>query len=385
MLSNIYLSYLLDAKVNFLLGRSAYETGRYEIALAAFERVSVLDPLNSRNDLELGRTQYKLEMYEDARISFKKVLNNPNIPETVRTNIELFLAKVEDKLEKSFFITNMRAGFIYDTNVNYGPYNDIPSVTTSKGGLSTELQGNLTHIYDIGEKDGLELRNQALLYNRNYFESDLKDYNISYLSYAPGLIYEDYKTIYELNLMLDRMWLDGKDYMSAVSLMPAITHKLDISNRLIGSLKLTNKDFKKTGESDKDARAYEATFAYQKLFANSYFTIKAILATQSKKRGTRVDVDYNSYAIQGDYATQFYPTYVAKVNMKLKTKKYDDFSTIFSNKRKDDSYGVGVNISKKFTSDIYLEGRVDYERVFSNQNVYSYDKASYGIYLNMTF
>lgn len=56
LLSKLYITRLSDANLNFYLGRSAYETGHYEMALAAFERVQMLEPSNLRNRLEMGRT-----------------------------------------------------------------------------------------------------------------------------------------------------------------------------------------------------------------------------------------------------------------------------------------------------------------------------------------
>ena len=52
ILSKLYMDNLSDADLNFHLGRSAYETGHYEMALAAFERVEMLDEGN------LGVTQF---------------------------------------------------------------------------------------------------------------------------------------------------------------------------------------------------------------------------------------------------------------------------------------------------------------------------------------
>ncbi|NPA59926.1 MAG: hypothetical protein GXO30_05620, partial [Epsilonproteobacteria bacterium] len=100
--SKLYLTELSDAKLNFYLGRSAYETGHYSIALAAFERVEMLDGGNLRNKLEKARTYFMLKMYEDAENSFEEVLKNPNIPQNVRTNIEMYLSKVKGVQKKSF-------------------------------------------------------------------------------------------------------------------------------------------------------------------------------------------------------------------------------------------------------------------------------------------
>ncbi|CAI6146612.1 MAG: hypothetical protein SPLUMA1_SPLUMAMAG1_00328 [uncultured Sulfurimonas sp.] len=70
MFSTLYFSKLSDAKLNFYLGGSAYETGHYEMALATFERVEILDSGNLRNKLEMARTFFMLKMYEDSESTF---------------------------------------------------------------------------------------------------------------------------------------------------------------------------------------------------------------------------------------------------------------------------------------------------------------------------
>ena len=94
LFNSIYFKKLDDINFNFYFGRSAYETGNYEKALAAFERVEIYDGTNIRNKLEMARTYFMLKMYEDSENSYLEVLANPNIPENIRTDIELSLSKV---------------------------------------------------------------------------------------------------------------------------------------------------------------------------------------------------------------------------------------------------------------------------------------------------
>ena len=395
--SQIFLSTLSDSKVNFLLGRSAYEIGKYEMALAAFERVQILDPLNSRNDLELGRTQYKLEMYEDSKINFKKVLKNPNLPETVRKNIEIFLSKIDDKLNNLFYTINARIGLIYDNNVNYGSinstitYNSIDILTEEiKKSMATEFQTSFSSIYDVGEKDGVELRTQALLYNKEYVEDDSKENNITYLSFSPGMIYQDLYTTYELSFLLDKMYTDGDDYLTALSFAPAVTQKLDAQTSLIFGTKYTDKAFQKNNDNLKDSRYYELGLTYQKILANSYYSIKSFFSKEARKNdkdplNININVNNISYGLSANYTTQFFSTYVISINAGVKAKKFDDENSSFNSKRKDDSYSIGLNLSKRISSNIQVESKIDYERNFSNQGLYSYDKGSFGLFFNVAF
>ncbi len=121
LFSKLYMTHLNDAELNFKFGISAYEIGNYDMALAAFERVEMLEPTNLRNKLEKARTFFMLKMYEDAEIGFKEVLSNPLLPQNVRKNIELYLARVIKEQKKSFTYVTLNLNTLYDSNVNSAP------------------------------------------------------------------------------------------------------------------------------------------------------------------------------------------------------------------------------------------------------------------------
>jgi len=391
LLSKIYLQSLNDVTLNFLLGRSAYETGRYEIALASFERVQTLDPTNVRNKLEIARTQFKLKQYEDAKLGFEAVLRDPNLPQTVRTNIELFMSQIDGHLKKSFFYANIKLGGLYDSNVNYGAHDDTYNLpgfgkfanVDEESDYAFEAQASLKHIYDIGEKNGFQIRNSLDIYNREY--DTLEEYDITYLSYIPSLVYQDLKSTYELNLMLDYMWLHHDNYLKLYGLIPKYTYNVNSTTRFVTHLKYSEKSFLRTIDEQRDARNFELALSIEKLWSNSYLTLRGTLETEKKKRGQRIDVDYDRQRLNIDYAKQFYPTYTAKVQGEINQRKYKDFSNLFQNYRKDEGYQAGLSLVKRFTPSVFIEVKGLYERTWSTQSVYAYDKHTLFLNLNKSF
>lgn len=391
MLTELYMSALSDSKINFILGRSAYETGRYEIALAAFERVQILDPANARNQLEIARTQYVLKMYEDARLGLKEVLANPSLPGNVRTNVELLLSKVDKELRKSFFYGTVKIGGIYDSNVNYGAYDDrynLPSygtfsTTKPVSDYARDLQVGLTHIYDIGEKNGYTVRNSVTAFNREYTSEH--DYDMTYLSYSPALVYQDLKSTYEVNVMFDHMLLNHASYLNVYSLMPNVIYKPDATTYLSTYVKFARKNFTNPTNELRDARNFEASLGIQKFYGSSYFSLKTTIEEERKLKGKLIDVDYMRKRINVDYTRQFSQTYTGKVELEINNRKFKDPSTLFQNTRLDQGYKSGVSMTKKFTPTIYLEAKATYERNWSNQAVYAYAKHTYNVALNKSF
>lgn len=392
LFSKLYLSVLSDVNVNFFLGRSAYETGRYEIALAAFERVDTLEPTNVRNKLEIARTQYQLKMFEDARLGFEEILSNPSLPDTVRTNIELFVSRIDNQLQKSFFFATAKLGVTYDSNVNYGAFDKTYSLPDYGKFLSNrpsddfalDIDLALVHIYDIGQKNAFSLRNKLSLFNRTY--NTLEEYDITYLSYNPALVYQDLNNIYELNLMIDHMWLHQESYLNSYSVMPNFVHKWDATTRLIAHFKYNIKDFIRPIDEFRGADNYELALAYQKLWSSSYMTLRLSGERERKLQDSaRVDVDFDRYRLNFDYTNQFISTYTAKFDAELKQRTYMDYSNLFQNTREDSGYKAGLTLTKKFTPSFYVDVKALYERTWSNQSVYAYEKSTYNLMLNKSF
>ncbi|MDY0117661.1 MAG: hypothetical protein RBR59_08800, partial [Sulfurimonadaceae bacterium] len=193
ILSKIYLSRLSDANLNFYLGRSAFEIGNYEIALAAFERVEMIDPSNLANTLHMARTYFMLKMYEDSEIAFKEILQNPNLPENLKTNVELYLSSVTKVQQKSFTYASINLDWIYDSNVNYGSINDTYTINVGtfpsipeKSDSALQVYADVVNIYDIGQKNSFAIKNRATFLIKDY--QQLNDYDIKYLGYTPSIL-----------------------------------------------------------------------------------------------------------------------------------------------------------------------------------------------------
>ena len=74
-----------------MLGRSAYEIGKFEEALSAFNLILMEEPSNSRVKLEVAQTYFAMGNYDESEKIFKDVLKNDSLPPLVKKNVELTL------------------------------------------------------------------------------------------------------------------------------------------------------------------------------------------------------------------------------------------------------------------------------------------------------
>ena len=391
LFSKLYLTKLSDTNLNFNLGVSAYETGHYEVALAAFERVEMLQPTNLRNKLEMARTYFMLKMYEDSELLFKEVLANSLIPENVRKNIELYLSKVTKVQQKSFTYATIEMNSLYDSNVNYGSIDDTYNIGNTayptadeKSDMALQLSADIVNIYDIGEANGFAIKNRISGYLKNYKEE--KAYDIGYLAYLPSLVYKYTQYTVEMVVGMDAMSLGGEYYLQTLSFMPRLEYAHTNNLVSIASIKYQTKSFQQDAQYNLDSNHYEISYGLQNILSpRSYVQMNVSGIQEQKKHGNRIDVDYKEYALDAVYANQFTPTYGAEFYAEIKNRKYDDYSTLFNSTREDVSKIISVALNAKILQTLRFRVKALYNRVDSNQNVFSYQKYAVSAGIVKTF
>lgn len=170
-----------SAKIDYYIGRSYYELGDYEQALAAYERVAINEPNNKRVILETAQTYFMLGMYDEARSRFNIILADPTVPEIVKSNILARLNSIDSKTKKHFTNFAVLLGYGFDTNINnttgigsYSVY--IPQLSThlnltpekEKDSTFQEMGAVFNHIYKY--REDIALRNSATFYRQVYTE-----------------------------------------------------------------------------------------------------------------------------------------------------------------------------------------------------------------------
>jgi len=389
ILSKIYLSNLSDPKLNFYLGCSAYETGRYEIALAAFERVEMLDEGNLRNRLEMAKTFYMLKMYEESQMAFEEVLANPNIPKNVRTNIELYLSKVKGVQKDSFTYATINLDWIYDSNVNYGQLHDkiggglVATPEISDNAL--QAYGDVTNVYDIGQKSGFFIKNRFIGLLKDYQHED--GYDIGYIAYTPSLVYKSSRDLGELVFGADILSIGKKDYLHTYSAMTRYEYAHNMTLKSMLHLKYLQKDFKRSWAYDLDANHYEIAYGLQKILSpRSYVQGEINGCGERKKHGNRTDVDYDEYKFNLNYANQITSRIGLEIFAQYRKRNYkENAKVVYSTKRVDDGGVLAANLNFRIIQRLLFHIKGYYTRVESNQNQFSYQKHTIAVGLNKTF
>jgi len=381
ILSKLYLTKLSDKELNFYLGRSAYETGHYEIALAAYERVQMMDSGNVRNKLEMARTYFMLKMFEDSEALFKDILKNPNLPDNVRRNVEIYVSKVAGAQKKSFTYATINVDWMYDSNVEYGGSTTVFGKIPATSDQALQISADLVNLYDIGDKNGFAIRNKISFYMKDY--QDMNDFDVQYLGYTPSLVYSEAKYTAEFAIGMDILTLGADDYLHTLSFMPKFEYSHSTTLRSIAYFKFMKKFFQQSAFKNLDASHYELSYGLQKILSpKSYTQVNLVALTESDDGSTPSGndiVNYDEYKINAVYANQLTATYGAEVYAEYLGRNYDNYD------RDDHGGTISATFNAKIIWDMRLNIKAMYNQIESNQDAFSYKKHTFTAGINKTF
>lgn len=249
-----------DPRFDYLYGLSALQTGHYNEAVFALDRVTVATPNVIRPRLELARTYLKLNNKTAAVKEFNDVLKlSP--PPIVEQKVGVYLAelkKANKQAQRS--ITKRLASFSigYDDNINFGIANsDIdlpglgqvtldPSAVKQKSGFA-EARFQLRHRKILSKKTNTFL--MANLTHREYFKNT--DFNYLFIDLRAGITFNKAKSQYQFVVRDTPVFLDGELHSNTLGLDAMVRKSLGAGKVISTSLSLESYDNKKFSSSDR--------------------------------------------------------------------------------------------------------------------------------------
>ena len=191
-----------DLDAGFRYAELETELGDYEAAIGALERMLYYNPNLPRVKLQLGVLYFHLRSYEMARNYFDAVLNAPDTPADVRTEVQTYIAAVDKAVAINQFSIYGQFGLAYQTNANAGPNSPNVLALGQNALLSPQFQktpdwnafGLVTvhDFYDFNDQRGDGWESDLITYYSQQFKVTRLDLGLAELRTGPRLGIGDY-------------------------------------------------------------------------------------------------------------------------------------------------------------------------------------------------
>lgn len=148
-----------DLDKTFAFAGLAVQVGDFEGAIAALERMLVVEPDLPRVRLELGVLYFRLGSYEVAATYFDELLADEAVPESIKDQVRAFSEEVESRTSRHRFTGSLYGGLRYQSNAIAGPNSNsirllgndavLDDQFTSQGDADAFLSAQASHVYDF--------------------------------------------------------------------------------------------------------------------------------------------------------------------------------------------------------------------------------------------
>jgi tetratricopeptide (TPR) repeat protein len=153
------------------------ETGDYEAAIGALERILMFNPRLSRAEMELGFLYARLGAYQAASEHLNSALNIGDLDTSQQTQIRAQLADIDKRNQRNRVTGRILAGLRAQTNANFFPSNGLFQIGGVGYGSTLRRQGDvnsyemiqIAHDYDFENQNGDQLETRGAFYATQQF------------------------------------------------------------------------------------------------------------------------------------------------------------------------------------------------------------------------
>ncbi|GAA0424040.1 hypothetical protein GCM10009133_35730 [Cocleimonas flava] len=367
-----------DPRFDYLYGFSALQSGNYNEAVFALDRVTVNSPNVIRPRLELARAYLSLNNSFAAKKEFNDVLNlNP--PPVVRKKVQAYLAELEKKgdriTQRSVTKSLASLSFGYDDNINFGYDNaeiDLPDfgVVTLNDSSVKQGSGFAEGKFQFKHRT---LKNKvkstfftANATHREYFKNS--DFNVTDLDLRTGITFNHAKKQYQLVGRTRPVMLGGELYSNTIG-VDAIARK-SIGSSQVGSLKLSIEkyDNKKVTLSDRSRAIVSGRI--DKQVGDTQHQLNLYLGKEWPDKSEGKQYSRNISGIGYWAVKEWNKKDRTYLGLDYRHYKHQQAYAIYDNKRSDDRFIFKVGHEHRFNDELAFVAQARHINNQSNLDLY---------------
>lgn len=386
LISTIFLRHLSDDRINFYLGRSAFELKMYDIALSAYERILISKPDNLRTRLESARTLFHLKNFKDSKKEFA-VIAKLELSKNVRANVERYLGLLEKLTQKKSLSGMFMGGFSYDSNANNGALensyylpiiNDTLASTVGNSDTAHQEVFMLNHIISLGESEKFTLKNSLMMFAKTM--TDQSDKNVVLTGWTPSISYKAKSVSAELALGYNTMWFGSDSYLSTLMFNPKFNYIVNKTLSFSAQYRWQRKKNEVSTNSQRDSNVKGASIIMiKKLPYGMGLSVSYGLDKERRIRGARTDVNQDILSYSLGINKAWSKTLSLNVGYNFRNPQYTEIDKSFFTKREDRSKTYSIGFTKKLEKTLVVNGKYARVKNLSNQGPFSYEKDIVGL------
>jgi tetratricopeptide (TPR) repeat protein len=381
-----------DPRFDYLYGLSALETGHYDLAVFALDRVTVNQPNVLRPRLELARAYLKVKNDIAALREFEEVLRlNP--PPTVRRNVSRYIQainKASNSSRKWIIDGLITLATGYDTNANFGAEHSVfetpvfGAVTLKESSLKqdspfVELRTQINAQHIVSDARSWFIKTQLM--RKNF--TDAKAFNLSALNLQGGSTFAVGRQQYQLSLRHQFITIDDHAFSNTLGLRANFSHEVATNQVLAASFLLDDYDHKQ--QNLRDARHYGVSSRYRFSKNNTRYQLGLSVRHERPKQLAGKQHTRNTTGVSYAVEHAWNAVNSSFVNTQFEYRKHRASDPIYAKKRRDNRLLLKVGHTVRVGKKLSLFAHTGYTKNNSNLDIYDTNKAFVKMGVNYNF
>jgi outer membrane protein len=384
-----------DLKFDYLLARSALETGKPSRASFIYERILAIEPNYVGVRLEMGRAYLALGDYARAKLEFETVLRFDNLPPGLREQAEIYGKSAESLIagKKLTGYGYLEAGYGYDNNVQSATSNS--SITVVNGGtlvLPPEAlrKGDQYRALAAGGELAYGLTQSFGIYGgadvraRFYPDIDTSD-NLTVEARA-GIAYNGAASNLRVGVAGGEYWLDNQKIRNSIGLVSDYRYLAGKQDQITANVTGMRYRFPPEAFSLQNFDLYQAALGWLHSAADGRSAVGfTILGGKEDATAGRPDGDKPFWGLRLVLQSALTNSVSGFVLGGVQVGKYSLVNDLFGERREDRLYDATAGVSWTFAKGWSLRPQVVYYKNDSNLGLYQYDRTDTSINLRLDF
>jgi len=380
---------------DYLLARSALDSGRPSLASFIYERILAVEPNYVGVRLENGRAYLELKNYARAKQEFETVLRIENLPPDLRRTAERYARIAEEALEekRTFFTVFAEYGGGYDDNINAaiaervvplpgGLLLVLPDLSTKQDDFYHAINAGGEIIHALGERysvfAGIDYRGR-FHYHESFFD-------FSDIEARAGIGRASGRHNVRLSGRYGRFILDDDDLRDVAGATVDWLFAKDPKNQLNVTLSYSRFRFDDELLESNNFDAYTGAFGWNHALGDGRVLVGASLnGGYENETDGRIDGDKIVYGLNlnGQAALTERIGFFAFAG--VQRGEYDTVNQLFLREREDTFYTVSSGLTWSFADGWSLRPQVNWSKNDSNIPLSDFDRTDASLNLRADF
>lgn len=384
-----------DLKFDYLLARSALETGKASRASFIYERILAVEPNYVGVRLEMGRAYLALGDYARAKLEFETVLRFDNLPPGLREQAEIYGKSAETLIAGKRLTGHgyLEAAYGYDSNVQSATTDSqisvvnggtlvLPPEALRRGDQYKAVAGGGELIYGLTERFGAY--GGADVRARWYSDMDTSD-NLS-IEGRVGFAYNGAASNLRVGVAGGEYWLDNQKIRNSIGLVTDYRYLAGKQDQITANVTGMRYRFPPEAFSLQDFDLYQAALGWLHSAEDGKAAVGfTVLGGKEDATRDRPDGDKPFWGLRLVLQGVLLDSVSAFLVGGAQVGKYSLVNDLFDVRREDKLYDATAGISWTFAKGWSLRPQVVYYKNDSNIPLYQYDRTDTSINLRVDF